>query len=170
MARTSAIPAATPLKSENRCPQVSRLSSGITHPFPPPPGPAIAKLPGSPRWGPALSAARRSRWAQGLTQSEAEHREKQSRSLPALPRTTTSPLLPQQQVGAVSPRLHCSGVSAQQPGRRAATGLEPRRMRVGNTEPPASHFSKPRSSVSSRGSSSGGEQRSAPSLRNPQPL
>lgn len=158
------LPEATPLKSENRCPQVSQSVEWNYSSLPSSTSPGNREAPQLSQMETALSVARRRRWALGLTRPEAEHGEKQSRSLPAPPRNTTSslpPPHPQQQVGAVSPRPHCSGVNApavpaQGSYRSGAPEVEGRGIR--SPQPP----SQPRSSVSNRGSSSRGEQRSGP--------
>ena len=68
---------------------------------------------------------------------------------------------PQQQVGAVSPRPHCSGVRAPAvPSQGSPRPGAPEDGGGGIRSPQLP--SRPRSSVSSRGSSSGREQRSGP--------
>lgn len=124
--------------------------------------------------------AQNQRSARGWRSVWGWHREKQS-LLPHVlspfsphpsPRTTASrpTPFPQQQVGAFSPRRHCSGVCAPAiPARAAAAGLGPG-MRVGNPSPPGLPLQSPRSNFSSPGPSAEGDRRSGISLFNFQPL
>lgn len=163
---------ATPLKSENRCPQVSR-SVEWNYSSPPPLPPIPPPTPTKPRQslssqvlpnGNALwkvkHRAQNQRSARGWRSVWGWHREKQSLFLHVLslfsPRTTAFLPTPfsQQQVGAFSPRRHCSGVSAPAiPARAAAAGLGPG-MGVGNPAPPPPQ--SPRSNFYSPGPSAEG--------------